>query len=106
MPTPSTASDVAILCLPDEPAAPGGVGGEPGGAYYRRQFGASHHVIAHGFPEMSAGGLTIAQAKGQQPRPLPHGRHRLVAPSRLVPADHPMVVHAGHSGGGCVSVRL
>lgn len=107
------ASDVAILCLPDEPA---------------RQAAASvvnpkvrvidassaHRTTAgwvYGFPEMDAGQADkIAHAKRvTNPGCYPTGAIALLRPlihAGLVPADYPAVVHAvsGYSGGGRASV--
>jgi N-acetyl-gamma-glutamyl-phosphate reductase len=107
------ACDVAILCLPDEPA---------------RQAAASvvnpkvriidassaHRTDAgwvYGFPEMSAGQAErIAQAlRVSNPGCYPTGAIALLRPlvqAGLVPADYPAVVHAvsGYSGGGRASV--
>lgn len=107
------ASDVAILCLPDEPA---------------RQAAASvvnpkvrvidassaHRTTAgwvYGFPELEAGQADrIALAKRvTNPGCYPTGAIALLRPlihAGLVPADYPAVVHAvsGYSGGGRASV--
>ncbi|QVQ28396.1 N-acetyl-gamma-glutamyl-phosphate reductase [Achromobacter deleyi] len=107
------ACDVAILCLPDEPA---------------RQAAASvvnpkvriidassaHRTDAgwvYGFPEMDAGQAErIAQAlRVSNPGCYPTGAIALLRPlvqAGLVPADYPAVVHAvsGYSGGGRASV--
>lgn len=107
------ACDVAILCLPDEPA---------------RQAAASvvnpkvriidassaHRTDAgwvYGFPEMSAGQAErIARAlRVSNPGCYPTGAIALLRPliqAGLVPADYPAVVHAvsGYSGGGRASV--
>ncbi|EHK67631.1 N-acetyl-gamma-glutamyl-phosphate reductase [Achromobacter arsenitoxydans] len=108
------ASDIAILCLPDEPA---------------RQAAASvvnpkvriidassaHRTDAgwvYGFPEMSAGqSERIANAlRVSNPGCYPTGAIALLRPlvqAGLVPADYPAVVHAvsGYSGGGRASVQ-
>lgn len=108
------ACDIAILCLPDEPA---------------RQAAASvvnpkvriidassaHRTDAgwvYGFPEMSAGQAErIAQARRvSNPGCYPTGAIALLRPlvqAGLVPADYPAVVHAvsGYSGGGRASVQ-
>ncbi|MEN4918381.1 N-acetyl-gamma-glutamyl-phosphate reductase [Achromobacter spanius] len=107
------ASDIAILCLPDEPA---------------RQAAASvvnpkvrvidassaHRTDAgwvYGFPEMSEGqSERIANARRvSNPGCYPTGAIALLRPlvqAGLVPADYPLVVHAvsGYSGGGRASV--
>ncbi|MFD4840115.1 N-acetyl-gamma-glutamyl-phosphate reductase [Achromobacter sp. NPDC058515] len=107
------ACDIAILCLPDEPA---------------RQAAASvvnpkvriidassaHRTDAgweYGFPEMSAGQPErIARAlRVSNPGCYPTGAIALLRPliqAGLVPADYPAVVHAvsGYSGGGRASV--
>lgn len=107
------ASDIAILCLPDEPA---------------RQAAASvvnpkvriidassaHRTDAgwvYGFPEMAAGQAErIARAlRVSNPGCYPTGAIALLRPlvqAGLVPADYPAVIHAvsGYSGGGRASV--
>ena len=107
------ASDIAILCLPDEPA---------------RQAAASvvnpkvriidassaHRTDAgwvYGFPEMRAGQAErIAHAlRVSNPGCYPTGAIALLGPlvhAGLVPADYPAVIHAvsGYSGGGRASV--
>ncbi len=106
-------SDIAILCLPDEPA---------------RQAAASvvnpkvriidassaHRTDAgwvYGFPEMSAGQADrIAHAlRVSNPGCYPTGAIALLRPlvqAGLVPADYPAVINAvsGYSGGGRASV--
>lgn len=108
------ACDIAILCLPDEPA---------------RQAAASivnpkvrvidassaHRTDAgwvYGFPEMDAGqDKLIANAlRVSNPGCYPTGAIALLRPlvqAGLVPADYPAVVHAvsGYSGGGRASVE-
>lgn len=107
------ASDIAILCLPDEPA---------------RQAAASvvnpkvriidassaHRTDAgwvYGFPEMRAGQAErIAHAlRVSNPGCYPTGAIALLGPlvqAGLVPADYPAVINAvsGYSGGGRASV--
>jgi len=107
------ASDIAILCLPDDPA---------------RQAAASvvnpkvriidassaHRTDAgwvYGFPEMSAGQAErIANAlRVSNPGCYPTGAIALLRPlveAGLVPADYPAVIHAvsGYSGGGRAAV--
>lgn len=107
-------SDIAILCLPDEPA---------------RQAAASvvnpkvriidassaHRTDAgwvYGFPEMSAGQAErIAHAlRVSNPGCYPTGAIALLRPlvqAGLVPADYPAVINAvsGYSGGGRASVE-
>lgn len=107
------ASDIAILCLPDEPA---------------RQAAASvvnpkvriidassaHRTDAgwvYGFPEMDAGqaGRIAHALRVSNPGCYPTGAIALLRPlvqAGLVPADYPAVIHAvsGYSGGGRASV--
>lgn len=107
------ACDIAILCLPDEPArqaAASVVNPEV------RVIDASsaHRTTAgwvYGFPEMAEGqARRIAQAKRvSNPGCYPTGAIALLRPlvqAGLVPADYPLSVHAvsGYSGGGRASV--
>ncbi|WP_454694595.1 N-acetyl-gamma-glutamyl-phosphate reductase [Achromobacter aegrifaciens] len=105
--------DIAILCLPDEPA---------------RQAAASivnpdvrvidassaHRTTAgwvYGFPEMNAeqAGLIAQARRVSNPGCYPTGAIALLGPllrAGLVPADYPVVIHAvsGYSGGGRAAV--
>lgn len=107
------ACDVAILCLPDEPARQAAASVVNPGV---RIIDASsaHRTDAgwvYGFPEMDAGqSERIAQAsRVSNPGCYPTGAIALLRPliqAGLVPADYPAVVHAvsGYSGGGRASV--
>ncbi|WP_447989268.1 N-acetyl-gamma-glutamyl-phosphate reductase [Achromobacter spanius] len=107
------ASDVAILCLPDEPARQAAAS-VVNPAVRIIDASSAHRTTpgwVYGFPEMSAGQAdVIAQAKRvSNPGCYPTGAIALLRPliqAGLVPADYPMVVHAvsGYSGGGRASV--
>ncbi|WAI81634.1 MULTISPECIES: N-acetyl-gamma-glutamyl-phosphate reductase [Achromobacter] len=107
------ASDVAILCLPDEPARQAAAS-VVNPAVRIIDASSAHRTTpgwVYGFPEMSAGqAALIAQAKRvSNPGCYPTGAIALLRPliqAGLVPADYPMVVHAvsGYSGGGRASV--
>ena len=107
------ASDVAILCLPDEPARQAAAS-VVNPAVRIIDASSAHRTTpgwVYGFPEMSAGQAdVIAQAKRvSNPGCYPTGAIALLRPliqAGLVPADYPTVVHAvsGYSGGGRASV--
>lgn len=107
------ACDIAILCLPDEPAR------QAAASVVNPQVrvidaSSAHRTDAgwvYGFPEMSAGQAErIASAKRvSNPGCYPTGAIALLRPlveAGLVPADYPAVVHAvsGYSGGGRAAV--
>ena len=108
------ASDVAILCLPDEPARQAAAS-VVNPAVRVIDASSAHRTTpgwVYGFPEMSAGQADlIAQAKRvSNPGCYPTGAIALLRPliqAGLVPADYPAVVHAvsGYSGGGRASVE-
>ncbi|MBN9638347.1 MAG: N-acetyl-gamma-glutamyl-phosphate reductase [Achromobacter sp.] len=107
------ASDIAILCLPDEPARQA-VASIVNPEVRVIDASSAHRTTAgwvYGFPEMAAGqGERIAQAKRvSNPGCYPTGAIALLRPlvqAGLVPADYPLSVHAvsGYSGGGRASV--
>lgn len=107
------ASDVAILCLPDEPARQAAA--SVVNPKVRVIDASSAHRTTpgwvYGFPEMDAGQAElIAHAKRvSNPGCYPTGAIALLRPliqAGLAPADYPAVVHAvsGYSGGGRASV--
>lgn len=107
------ASDVAILCLPDEPARQAAA--SVVNPKVRVIDASSAHRTTpgwvYGFPEMDAGQADlIAHAKRvSNPGCYPTGAIALLRPliqAGLVPTDYPAVVHAvsGYSGGGRASV--
>ena len=107
------ASDVAILCLPDEPARQAAAS-VVNPAVRVIDASSAHRTTpgwVYGFPEMAAGQAdAIARAKRvSNPGCYPTGAIALLRPliqAGLVPADYPAVVHAvsGYSGGGRASV--
>lgn len=107
------ASDIAILCLPDEPARQA-VASIVNPQVRVIDASSAHRTTAgwvYGFPEMEAGqAQRIAQAKRvTNPGCYPTGAIALLRPlvrAGLVPADYPLTVHAvsGYSGGGRASV--
>lgn len=108
------ASDVAILCLPDEPARQAAAS-VVNPAVRVIDASSAHRTTegwVYGFPEMSAGQAeAIARAtRVSNPGCYPTGAIALLRPliqAGLVPADYPAVVHAvsGYSGGGRASVE-
>jgi len=107
------ACDVAILCLPDEPARQAAAS-VVNPAVRVIDASSAHRTTpgwVYGFPEMSAGQAErIAHAKRvSNPGCYPTGAIALLRPliqAGLVPSDYPAVVHAvsGYSGGGRASV--
>ncbi|MFY3704511.1 N-acetyl-gamma-glutamyl-phosphate reductase [Achromobacter dolens] len=107
------ASDIAILCLPDEPARQA-VTSIVNPEVRVIDASSAHRTTAgwvYGFPEMDAGqAQRIAQAKRvSNPGCYPTGAIALLRPlvqAGLVPADYPLSVYAvsGYSGGGRASV--
>lgn len=107
------ASDIAILCLPDEPARQA-VASIVNPEVRVIDASSAHRTTAgwvYGFPEMDAGqAQRIAQAKRvSNPGCYPTGAIALLRPlvqAGLVPADYPLSVYAvsGYSGGGRASV--
>lgn len=107
------ACDVAILCLPDEPARQAAAS-IVNPAVRVIDASSAHRTDAgwvYGFPEMNAQqGRLIAQARRvSNPGCYPTGAIALLGPlvqAGLVPADYPVTVHAvsGYSGGGRASV--
>lgn len=108
------ASDIAILCLPDEPARQAAA--SVVNPKVRIIDASSAHRTddgwVYGFPEMSEGQAErIAHAQRvSNPGCYPTGAIALLRPlvqAGLVPADYPAVVHAvsGYSGGGRASVQ-
>ncbi len=107
------ACDIAILCLPDEPARQAAAS-VVNPAVRVIDASSAHRTTAgwvYGFPEMAAGqAQRIAQAKRvSNPGCYPTGAIALLRPlvqAGLVPADYPLSVHAvsGYSGGGRASV--
>ena len=103
------ACDIAVLCLPDGPAREAaasvvnpGVRVIDASSAHRTQAG-----WVYGFPEMSAAqSARIASAlRVTNPGCYPTGAIALLLPlvqAGLVPADHPLAIHAvsGYSGGG------
>lgn len=109
------ASDIAILCLPDEPARQAAAS-VVNPAVRVIDASSAHRTTpgwVYGFAEMSAGQAErIAHAKRvTNPGCYPTGAIALLRPliqAGLVPSDYPAVVHAvsGYSGGGRASVEL
>lgn len=108
------ASDVAILCLPDD-AARQAAASVVNPSVRVIDASSAHRTTpgwVYGFPEMDAAQADkIAQAKRvTNPGCYPTGAIALLRPlihAGLVPADYPAVVHAvsGYSGGGRASVE-
>lgn len=107
------AADIAILCLPDEPARQA-VASIVNPDVRVIDASSAHRTTAgwvYGFPEMAEGQAErIAQAKRvSNPGCYPTGAIALLRPlvrAGLVPADYPLAVQAvsGYSGGGRASV--
>ena len=103
------ACDIAVLCLPDGPARES-VASIVNPAVRVIDASSAHRtdsVWVYGFPEMSAAqSARIASARRvTNPGCYPTGAIALLLPlvqAGLVPADHPLVIHAvsGYSGGG------
>ncbi len=108
------ACDVAILCLPDEPARQA-VAAIANPAVRVIDASSAHRTDAgwvYGFPEMNAeqAGLIAQARRVSNPGCYPTGAIALLGPlvrAGLVPADYPVTVHAvsGYSGGGRASVQ-
>ncbi|MGY6271490.1 N-acetyl-gamma-glutamyl-phosphate reductase [Achromobacter denitrificans] len=107
------ACDVAILCLPDEPARQAAASiSNP--AVRVIDASSAHRTDAgwvYGFPEMNAeqAGLIAQARRVSNPGCYPTGAIALLGPlvrAGLVPPDYPVTVHAvsGYSGGGRASV--
>lgn len=107
------AADIAILCLPDEPARQA-VASIANPEVRVIDASSAHRTTpgwVYGFPEMeSEQARRIAEAKRvSNPGCYPTGAIALLRPlvrAGLVPADYPLAIHAvsGYSGGGRASV--
>lgn len=108
------ASDIAVLCLPDGPAREA-VAAITNPAVRVIDASSAHRTTpgwVYGFPEMAAGQAErIARAQRvSNPGCYPTGAIALLRPlvqAGLVPADHPLAIHAvsGYSGGGRARVQ-
>ncbi|WP_313389573.1 N-acetyl-gamma-glutamyl-phosphate reductase [Achromobacter aegrifaciens] len=105
--------DIAILCLPDEPARQAAAS-IVNPAVRVIDASSAHRTTpgwVYGFPEMNAeqAGLIAQALRVSNPGCYPTGAVALLGPlvrAGLVPADYPVVVHAvsGYSGGGRAAV--